>query len=86
MSLVDDSSASPSGEGFSAVAWSKSEPFGADFANARLARDRLSAEGVAISGALLRYRLECTLETVFSEASGGSSEFVVTGPTSTSSI
>jgi uncharacterized protein len=61
--LVSDSNAFPSGEGFSTVAWSKSEPFGAEFANVRLGRDRLSAEGVAIGSAPVAYRLDYTLVT-----------------------
>ena len=60
---MDDSSAFPSDEGFSAVAWSKSEPFGAEFATVRLDRDRLFAEGVAIGSAPVPYRLDYTLET-----------------------
>ena len=62
MSFVSESRASPSRE-FSAVAWSNSEPFGAEFANVRLDRDRLSAEGVAINSAPEPYRLDYTLET-----------------------
>ncbi|TML13509.1 MAG: hypothetical protein E6G31_07275 [Actinobacteria bacterium] len=52
-----------SSECSSAVAWSKSEPFGAEFANVRVDRDRLCADGVAIGSTPVPYRLDYTLVT-----------------------
>jgi hypothetical protein len=45
------------------MAWSK-EPFGAEFVDARLDRDRLEATGVALGAAPFPYRLDYRLETV----------------------
>jgi uncharacterized protein len=46
-----------------AVAWAKDDPLGVEFAEVRLAADRLSATGVAIGVDLAPYRLDYTLET-----------------------
>jgi hypothetical protein len=45
------------------VAWSKADPFGAEFVEVRLARDELSAVGVALGSTPVPYRLDYTLET-----------------------
>ena len=46
-----------------AVAWIKADPFGVEFAEIDLARNDLSARGVAIAGGPVSYRLDYTLET-----------------------
>jgi hypothetical protein len=45
------------------VAWSKAEPFGAEFAEVRVDGDVLAARGVAIGSAPFPYRLDYELET-----------------------
>jgi uncharacterized protein len=45
------------------VAWIKDEPFGVEYANVRLLRDRLTATGVAIAKGPMLYRLDYTLQT-----------------------
>jgi uncharacterized protein len=45
------------------IAWSKADPFGAEFVEVRLGRDELSAAGVALGSAPVPYRLDYTLET-----------------------
>jgi hypothetical protein len=45
------------------IAWSKADPFGAEFVEVRLARDELSAVGVALGSAPAPYRLDYTFET-----------------------
>jgi hypothetical protein len=45
------------------VAWSKAEPFGAEFAEVQLYRGALTARGVAIGSAPSSYRLDYELET-----------------------
>ena len=46
-----------------AVAWLKDDPFGAEFAEIVLAREHLSADGVAIGTHPIPYRLDYILET-----------------------
>jgi hypothetical protein len=46
-----------------AVAWVKDDPFGVEFAEIDLARNHLSARGVAIAGGPVSYRLDYTLQT-----------------------
>lgn len=46
-----------------AVAWVKDDPFGVEFAEIDLARNDLSARGVAIAGGPVSYRLDYTLQT-----------------------
>lgn len=46
-----------------AVAWTKDDPFGVEFAQVELAPDRLTAAGVAIGSDPVPYRLDYTLET-----------------------
>jgi hypothetical protein len=48
---------------FRCVAWSKAEPFGAEFADVRLDADSLGARGVAIASTPSPYRLDYELET-----------------------
>ena len=45
------------------VGWSKSEPFGAEFAEVQTESDRLAARGMAIGSAPALYRLDYELET-----------------------
>jgi hypothetical protein len=45
------------------IAWSKADPFGAEFVDVRLGRDELSAVGVALGSAPVHYRLDYTFET-----------------------
>lgn len=45
------------------IAWSKADPFGAEFVEVRLGRDELSAAGVALGSAPVPYRLDYTFET-----------------------
>jgi uncharacterized protein len=45
------------------VAWSKADPFGAEFVEVRLAGDELTAVGVAVGSAPVPYRLDYTFET-----------------------
>jgi hypothetical protein len=45
------------------IAWSKAEPFGAEFVDVHVAGDSLTAQGVAIGGAVSPYRLDYELET-----------------------
>jgi hypothetical protein len=45
------------------IAWSKGDPFGAEFADVDLAEDRLTARGVAIGSQPCAYRLDYELET-----------------------
>jgi len=45
------------------VAWSKADPFGAEFAEVRVDGDVLAARGVAIGSAPFPYRLDYELET-----------------------
>lgn len=45
------------------VAWSKAEPFGAEFAEVEVDGDALTAQGVAIGSAPAPYRLDYQLET-----------------------
>jgi uncharacterized protein len=49
-----------------AVAWVKDDPFGVEFAEVALARQQVSAEGVAIVAGPIPYRLDYTLETAAS--------------------
>jgi uncharacterized protein len=46
-----------------AVAWAKDDPFGIEFAEIALARQHLSADGVAIGAGPIPYRLDYILET-----------------------
>ncbi|MGH3083325.1 MAG: hypothetical protein ACRDNP_04575 [Gaiellaceae bacterium] len=46
-----------------AVAWTKDEPFGVEFAEIQLAPTHITAEGVAIGTEPTPYRLDYTLET-----------------------
>ena len=46
-----------------AVAWVKDDPFGVEFAEIALARQHLSADGVAIGAGPIPYRLDYILET-----------------------
>jgi uncharacterized protein len=46
-----------------AVAWVKDDPFGVEFAEIALARQRLSAEGVAIGAGPVPFRLDYVLDT-----------------------
>ena len=46
-----------------AVAWVKDDPFGVEFAEVSIARQRLSAEGVAIGSKPVPYRLDYELES-----------------------
>jgi hypothetical protein len=46
-----------------AVGWVKDDPFGVEFAEIRLASDRLSATGVAVGASPVPYRLDYELET-----------------------
>jgi len=46
-----------------ALAWSKTNPFGAEFVEVRTARDHLAATGVALGSTPLPYRLDYALET-----------------------
>ncbi len=46
-----------------AVAWVKDDPLGVEFAEIDLARNDLSARGVAIAGGPIAYRLDYTLQT-----------------------
>jgi hypothetical protein len=48
------------------VAWSKDDPFGAEYAAVQLGADTLSAQGVAIGADPEPYRLDYTLETTSS--------------------
>jgi len=48
------------------VAWSKDDPFGAEYASVQLGADTLSAQGVAIGSDPEPYRLDYTLETTSS--------------------
>ena len=50
--------------GATAVAWSKSAPFGAEWAEVSFSTDALAADGVAIGSEPLPYRLDYTLRTV----------------------
>lgn len=45
------------------VAWAKDDPFGAEFVDASLAENTLSAIGVAVGSAPVPYRLDYVLET-----------------------
>ncbi len=45
------------------VAWAKDDPFGAEFVEASLAEDALSAVGVAVGSEPVPYRLDYVLET-----------------------
>jgi hypothetical protein len=49
--------------GATAVAWSKDDPFGAEYAEISLADGSLSAEGIAIGSEPLPYRLDYALRT-----------------------
>jgi hypothetical protein len=60
-----------SSECSSAVAWSKSEPFGAEFANVRVDRDRLCADGVAIGSTPVPYRSSAQRYTFVEESTEG---------------
>jgi hypothetical protein len=45
------------------VAWSKRDPFGAEYVEVELGADRIAAHGTAIGSAPLAYRLDYELET-----------------------
>jgi uncharacterized protein len=45
------------------LGWSKAQPFGAEFAEVQIERDRLAAQGVAIGSSPVPYRLDYELET-----------------------
>jgi hypothetical protein len=49
--------------GATVVAWSKDDPFGAEYAEVAFAADALTAKGVAIGSRPLPYRLDYTLRT-----------------------
>jgi hypothetical protein len=48
---------------YRSIAWSKAQPFGAEFADVQVDGNTLSARGVAIGSALRPYRLDYELET-----------------------
>jgi len=49
--------------GATAVAWSKADPFGAEYAEVAIAEDSLTARGIAIGSDPVPYRLDYSLQT-----------------------